>query len=74
MVASKLRIYAAIGWFLHPSRGRPTTGYRRSAAVEPINLKLEVKMRQETQYVGVTTQSVTPRDLHHTLRYKKGRK
>lgn len=63
MVASRLKIYAAIGWLLHPSRGRPTTGYRRSAAVEPINLELEVKIRQETQYVGTTPHSVTPRDV-----------
>lgn len=56
---------------LHPSRGRPTTGYRRSAAVEPIILELQVKIRQETQYVGATPHSVTPRDSHHTLRYKK---
>jgi hypothetical protein len=69
MVALRLSIYAAIGWFLHPSRGRPTTGYGRFAAVELINLELEVKIRQETQYVGASTHGATPRDLDHTLEY-----
>lgn len=66
MVVFRWKIQAAIGWIHHTWRGRPTTGYGRSAAVQPINLELEAKMRQETQYGGATPHSVTPRDLFYT--------